>query len=50
MRFLLSLIVVFMFVVPGPALAKKDQDDIDGREVVERDFGKAAKEADKNLK
>lgn len=43
-------IVVLLLVVPGFALAAKDQDDIDNREISDRDFKPSIDQAEKQLK
>ena len=50
MRVLVTFIILIMFVAPSPVFAVKDQDDLDGRELVDKDFKRAAKDADSNLK
>ena len=49
MKYLLTLLIIICFV-PVNAPAAKDQDDIDSREVADRNFQKDAKDADKYLK
>ncbi len=50
MRVLITFIILLVFVAPSPAFSAKDQDDLNGRELVDKDFKRAAKEADNNLK
>jgi septal ring factor EnvC (AmiA/AmiB activator) len=50
MRYLLAAVIMTICFAPAGVPAAKDQDDIDNREVVDKDFQKAAKDADKYLK
>ncbi len=43
MRILITFIILLMFVAPSPVFSGKDQDDLDGRELVDKDFKRAAK-------
>lgn len=51
MRYLILFLILTSFVSgPAPALAAKDQDKIDHREVTDKSLPKEAKEAEKYLK